>query len=61
MRNRTDSLHLEAYDTASQTPIARVAYPMKNLSFSSCIESSSDVSECSILGNQGAIMFVTYK
>jgi hypothetical protein len=61
IRNRWDSLQLEAYDTASQTPVARVAYPMRNLSFSTCSEASADVSECSILGTQGTLMFVTYE
>lgn len=41
--------------------MARVAYPMRNLSFSTCSEASADVSECSILGTQGTLMFVTYE
>jgi hypothetical protein len=60
LRNRTDSLHLDAYDTASQTPVARVAYPMRNLTFTSCRESSSENPDCSIPGTNGTIMFVTF-
>lgn len=50
LRNRSDTLSLEAFDRASQSSLAHVAYPLRNLSFSSCTATSRDVSDCSPVG-----------
>jgi hypothetical protein len=61
LRNRWDNLHLDAFDAASQTPVARVSYPIRNLSFSSCVDPSPEVSECFISGTAWSLMYVTYE
>jgi hypothetical protein len=60
LRNLWDTIILDAYDSAGQVRVARVAYPVRELDFSSCQLTEADIDACWLLNPGWEIRLSTF-